>query len=83
MPSEPLTPFTGLPFELTISGSAFMGWAILIALIFWTIYTIIAIYHWIKFSHAAAVAYPAIALHLIVSGGIALFALSGLIPSLI
>lgn len=83
MPDQPLTPFTGLPFELAISGTAFMGWAILIALIFWAIYTLIAIYHWIKFSHAAAVAYPAIALHLIVSGSLALFALSSLIPSLI
>jgi len=79
MPDQPLTPFTGLPLELAISGSAFMGWAILIALIFWTIYTLIAIYHWIRFSHAAAVAYPAIVLHLMVSGGIALFALSSFI----
>ena len=79
MPTEPLTPFTGLPFALTISGGAFLGWAFAIALAFWALYTLIAIYHWIKFSHAAAVAYPAIVVHLVVSGAIMLFALSSLI----
>ena len=79
MPSEPLTPFTGLPFGLAISTGTTVGWLFLFALIFWAIYTLVAVYHWIKFSHAASVAYPAIVIHLVVSGSIMLFALSSLV----
>jgi len=79
MPTEPLSPFTGLPFHIAISAGAVMGWALLFTLLFWAIYTLVAVYHWIKFSHAASVAYPAIVIHLMVSGSIMLFALSSLV----
>lgn len=79
MPVEPLTPFIGLPVSLSISNGALVGWLLVTAFSFWALYTTIGIYHWIKFSHAAAVAYPAIIAHLAVSGVIMLFALSSLI----
>jgi multidrug resistance efflux pump len=79
MPPEPLSPFTGLPFALSMSSNALIGWVLVTAFAFWGLYTIIGIYHWVKFSHAASVAYPAIVIHLAVSGAIMLVALSGLI----
>jgi hypothetical protein len=45
--------------------------------IFWAAYTIIAIYHWFKYSHASLVAIPAIVAHLCVSFALIAFTLSG------
>lgn len=79
MSVEPLIPFTGLPVSISISTGALVGWILVTAFAFWALYTIIGIYHWVKFSHAAAVAYPAIIIHLAVSGVIILVALSALV----
>jgi hypothetical protein len=82
MVDQPLQPFSPpsavlahLPFNLS-TGSAV---AILLGLVFvfWAVYTIVAIYHWLRYSHASAIAYPAIAAHLIVSFFIASFILTG------
>ena len=86
MPSQPLQPFhppTGFPMHLTISTGAIISWLLAAALLFWAVYTLVAIYHWVKFSHAAMVAYPAIATHVAVSAVILLFALSTLIAGLL
>jgi len=80
MPTEPLQPFappSGFPLHLAISTGALVGWILAAVFLFWALYTLVAIYHWIRYSHAARVAYPAIAVHLGVSFGIALYALSG------
>jgi hypothetical protein len=82
MSDQPLVPFhppEGLGVSFAVSPAALTGWLFVAALLFWAIYTLVAIYHWIKFSHAASVAYPAIMLHLAVSGGIILYALSGFV----
>ena len=77
MPDQPLTPFTGLPFHIAISTGAAIGWTLVAVLIFWAVYTAVAVYHWVKYSHAASVASLAIIVHLAVSGVLLLFVLLG------
>jgi hypothetical protein len=46
--------------------------------IFWLIYTLIVIYHWMRHAPDTWVAVPSIALHLFVSGWLIFYATSGL-----
>ena len=68
-PLQPFAPpadfFKHLPNDF--STDTIVVWILLIIFAFWAIYTIIAIYHWLKYSHSSWVAVPAIALHLFVS----------------
>ena len=82
MTDQPLQPFTStlslssfLPDSVS-SGMA-VEWILYIIFAFWALYTIVAIYHWLKYSHASLVAFPAIALHLFVSFVLIAYALSG------
>ncbi len=71
--SSPLTPlFSHINFSQVI--------AVVFALffLFWLIYTLVASYHWLKYSHKSSVAIPAIITHILVSGFLALYAVSGL-----
>lgn len=84
MPDQPLQPFappTALFNQLNISGvlsfDVVFQWIIYATFLFWFIYTIVAIYHWLKYSHASAVAFPAIVLHLFISLPLMIFALTG------
>jgi len=52
-------------------------WALYAVFAFWAVYTIIAVYHWLKYSHASWVAFPAIAVHLFISFALIAYALSG------
>jgi hypothetical protein len=83
MPTKPLQPFTPPTAVLNnfhISGVTestilqLLFWAICV---YWVIYTLVAIYHWLRYSHGSLVAFPAIIVHLIVSVLLLLFALSG------
>ena len=78
MPSEPLQPFA-LPDGVSIhlSTGTVVGWVLLIVCVLWAVYTLTACYHWIRYSHAPAVALPAIIVHVAVSAAIMSFALSG------
>lgn len=82
MPDQPLQPFappTALLNYLPdgISVGTVVEWALYIVFAFWAIYTLVAIYHWLKYSHASWVAFPSIALHLFVSFALITYALSG------
>lgn len=86
MPDQPLQPFAPpasfggfdeLSLPDNISASTAVEWILYIVFAFWAIYTIIAIYHWLKYSHASWVAFPSIALHLFVSFALMAYALSG------
>ncbi|MDD2657130.1 MAG: hypothetical protein PHD04_00495 [Candidatus Pacebacteria bacterium] len=84
MPDQPLQPFappTALFKQFALSGAPSSGvlveWTLLIIFAFWAIYTLIAIYHWLKYSHASWVAVPAIAVHLFISFALMSYALSG------
>lgn len=83
MTDQPLQPFA-LPAmfnQLQLSGAItpniVMVWVLYAVFAFWTIYTLVAIYHWLKYSHASLIAFPAIAAHLFVSFALMSYALSG------
>ncbi len=44
---------------------------------FWAVYSIVIVYHWLKYSHDSRIAFPAIALHLFLSVALMAWALSG------
>ena len=82
MLDQPLQPFSPPADLLTylpdgVSPSHIVQWFLYAVFAFWAIYTIIAIYHWLKYSHASWVAFPAIAMHLFISFALMIFALSG------
>lgn len=84
MTEEPLQPFgppTFLFDKLNISTVITPGTALEFLLYavfaFWAVYTIVAVYHWLKYSHASLVAFPAIAAHLFVSFALMTYALTG------
>ncbi len=54
--------------------------SVIFALIFiwWLIFTLVSIYHWLRHGHDSWLAVPAIALHLFVSGWLIFYATSGL-----
>ncbi len=54
-----------------------MTWALYAVFAFWAIYTLVAVYHWLRYSHASWVAFPAIAAHFLVSFALMSYALSG------
>ncbi|HYE23048.1 MAG TPA: hypothetical protein VEA92_01185 [Candidatus Paceibacterota bacterium] len=43
----------------------------------WAIYTVISIYHWLRYGHNSWIAVPSIALHLFISAVLMIFATSG------
>jgi hypothetical protein len=87
MPDQPLVPFQN-PLEtlshLGITVPAGSTLTVLLAFVFavWLIYTLVATYHWLKYSHASLLAFPAIFVHLAVSVALMSYALTGnFIPS--
>ncbi len=54
--------------------------SVLFAILFiiWSVYTLITAYHWLRYGHRSSVAIPALITHVLVSGFLALFAVSGL-----
>lgn len=82
MPDQPLQPFSPptnllayLPSGLSVG--IIVEWALYAVFAFWAIYTIVAIYHWLKYSHASWIAFPAMAVHLLVSSVLISYALAG------
>lgn len=85
MPSTPLEPFAPpalllslLPAQMLSSG-ALTVWALFAVFFFWSVYTLVAVYHWYKYSHASAIAVPAVTLHLVVSFVLVAYTLSGML----
>ena len=87
MPTQPLQPFSppsALFSQLHLS-VAFPNfsigtvtiWALYVIFAFWAIYTLVAVYHWLKYSHASIVAVPAVTLHFALSLALMSYALSG------
>jgi tellurite resistance protein TehA-like permease len=44
---------------------------------FWLVYTLVVIYHWLKYSHGSWITLPAIAIHLFISLCLISYLLSG------
>ncbi len=81
MTDQPLQPFMSPTALLSylpdwFSASTAITWMLYTVFAFWAIYTIVAIYHWLKYSHASWLAFPAIAIHLALSLSLMSYALS-------
>jgi hypothetical protein len=84
MPNQPLQPFSPpdslIPFLSTsVSQGIIVYIAFAIVFVFWGIYTLVAIYHWLKYSHASVIAIPAIVMHLGISFILIVYAISGVL----
>lgn len=79
LPTSPLqavsSPFSGFP--RIQSAYDLMSIFFTIVFILWLVYTIIAIYHWVRYGRNSWVAVPAVATHIVVSGALILFATAG------
>lgn len=53
-----------------VTSEAVLSVIFTLVFIWWTIYTLVAIYHWFRYGRSSWIAVPAVALHLAVSGGI-------------
>lgn len=82
MSTEPLRPFsppTGV-FEninLIVPSGVWVEWVLYGVFVLWAIFTLVGIYHWLRYSHASLVAFPAIGVHLFVSFSLMAYTLSG------
>ena len=84
MPEQPLQPFapptalvSHIPFSISQSLVAQVVFYIVFA--FWAVYTLVAIYHWFKYSHASVIAIPAIVMHLGISFILIVYIFSGIL----
>lgn len=75
--SSPLQFLSFLPANLVVSGGQAVEWFLYAVFAFWALYTLVAIYHWLRYSNTSWVAFPAIALHLAVSFALMTYVLSG------
>ena len=83
MSSTPLKPFTPPAIlsnlSINISSSTLVSSFFYLVLLYWIIYTVVAVYHWFVHSHNASIALPAVALHLFVSIVLIGYIVTGLI----
>ena len=84
MPDHPLQPFAPpaiLSNNLHLAGGLSAGivvvWLLYAIFALWALYTLVAVYHWLRYSHASWIAFPAIAAHLFISFALMSYALSG------
>lgn len=82
MTDQPLRAFAPPAFldqlQLTgLSTGTVVIWVLYAVFAFWAVYTLVAIYHWLKYSHASLIAFPAIGVHLFISFALMSYALSG------
>lgn len=82
MTDQPLQAFAPPAFldQLQFAGlstGTVVIWVLYAVFAFWAVYTLVAIYHWLKYSHASLIAFPAIGVHLFISFALMSYALSG------
>ncbi len=78
-PLQPFSPPTALLAYLPggISTGLMTTWGLYAVFAFWAVHTLIATYHWLKYSHASWIAFPALAAHFFISFALMSYALSG------
>ncbi len=77
---EPVAPLTPPVFLTHVNPAQVVSIAFVLLFILWALYTLITAYHWLRYGHRSAVAIPALITHVLVSGYLALFAVSGIAP---
>ena len=88
MTDQPLQPFAPPAFfesgmygstlgnRLFSTGAVVIG-ILLVVFIIWAVYTLVAVYHWFKYSNASWIIFPAVAAHFFISFALMAYALSG------
>lgn len=78
-PLQPFSPPTELlaRYHIQYSTGLLVEWFLYAVFAFWAVYTIVAVYHWLRYSHTNFLAFPAIAIHLYISFALISYALSG------
>ncbi|MBU2159166.1 hypothetical protein KKD81_00690 [Patescibacteria group bacterium] len=74
---EPIEPLTLPPFLSQVDPSKVVSIFFVVLFIIWVLYTLITSYHWLRYGHRSSVAIPALITHVLVSGFLALYAISG------
>lgn len=80
-PLQPFSPPTAFLDKMNLPGflpaELFSRWLLVAVCAFWALYTIVGIYHWMKYSHGSWVAVPAIVVHIGVSLLLIIYTLTG------
>ncbi len=87
MPDQPLQPFhpptfVSLPLQSFVTPNSLIHLVLWVVGGYWVIYTLAAIYHWLKFANSIVGGVVAIALHLAVSYALVIYAFTGTLPRL-
>ena len=82
MHDQPLRPFAPPAFVSlsSVHAGAALGWFLLVVFSLWALFTLVAVYHWIRYAHAPGAALLAVATHLIVSLALVSYVLTGITP---
>jgi hypothetical protein len=72
----PLTP-DAMPFFTAAEAVKAVSVAAALIFMVWAVYTLVTAYHWLRYAHRSAVAVPALITHVVVSGLLAVYAISG------
>ena len=77
MQTEPLEALTLPAFLQNVSADQVVAVTFALLFILWALYTLITTYHWLRYGHRSSIAIPALITHVVVSGYLALYAVSG------
>lgn len=77
MQPEPLAPLAVPAFLQNVNAGQVVSVVFALLFILWALYTLITTYHWLRYGHGSAIAVPALITHVVVSGFLALYAVSG------
>ena len=76
VPLDPISlPFSSFPRIANMYDVVSIMFTVIFLL--WAVYTVVSIYHWLRYGHNSWIAAPAIGLHLLVSASLMVFATSG------
>lgn len=77
MQTEPLQALTPPAFLENVQADQVVSVVFALLFILWALYTLITTYHWLRYGHRSSIAVPALITHVVVSGFLALYAVSG------
>lgn len=77
MQPEPPVPFAPPAFLQNVNVEQVVSVVFALLFILWALYSLITAYHWLRYGHRSSIAIPALITHVVVSGYLALYAVSG------
>ena len=77
MQPEQLVPLAPPAFLENVNVDQVVSVIFALLFILWALYSLITAYHWLRYGHRSSVAIPALITHVVVSGYLALYAVSG------